>query len=106
MRKVVIVLVSEPTERDVFAPVEEPAASNEGWVTPVELAFVLKPGRACYIEFPEGEPMVNVIAMMVQAERGAKGIYAVRFDPEDDDLWEVLVGGYRLHGMFMVDLME
>lgn len=94
---------------EVFAPevkpVRQDGASGAEWETPIELAFVLQPGRACYIEWSEGEPMVNIIAMMKQAERGAKGAYAVRFDPDDDDLLEVVVGGYRLHGIFVSDLM-
>jgi hypothetical protein len=97
---------------DVFRPVETARSSFirgervDGKDAAVELRFVMVPGQVCYIEWPEGEPMVNIIAMMKQAERGAKGRYAVRFDPDDDDLLEVLVGGYRLHGMFVSDLLR
>lgn len=87
----------------VFEPVE-PIEGEAGSWSPVRLGFVNQPGHSVYVEWPEGEPMVNVLAVIDQAERGAKGRFAVVFDPEDEDLWEVLVGGYRLHGMFVNEL--
>ena len=93
---------------EVFSPVEKPVqtdvATTEEW-SGIELALVVKPGKEVYIEWPAGEPMVNVIAMMQQSERGAKGRWATRFDPEDPDLLVAFVGGYRLYGMFLNDLI-
>jgi hypothetical protein len=67
------------------------------------LAVVIKRATdQCYVEFPESEPMVNVIAAIRNAERNQ----FVAFDPDDPDLWEPIEGGYRLHGMFREELRE
>ena len=94
---------------NVFNPVVTPVVSTdtqEGWTETIELMVALRPGKEVYIEWPSSEPMANVIAAIHQTERGTKGPWKVVFDPTDDGLLEVLVGGYRLHGMFVDDLKE
>lgn len=74
--------------------------------TDLELTSVVKPSSgSVFIEFPEGEPMENVLAAIQLMESGASGLWRVVFDPDDEDMWEVLVGGYRLHGMFLRDIV-
>lgn len=54
-----------------------------------------------YIEWPEYESLGQVIALIGRVERE----FDVVFDMEDPDLWEFPEGGYRLHGMFVSDLI-
>lgn len=92
---------------DVFRPL--PKAEAHGGQTmwsDVELGFHIFPGHEAYIEWPESEPMQNVLALIAQAERGGEGEYRVVFDVDDDGLWEVLAGGYRLHGIFVDQIIN
>lgn len=63
----------------------------------VLVAIVCKVSESAYIEFPFGEPMANVVALIerLQVESG------VVFDLLDWDLWEPIEGGFRVHGMFL-----
>jgi len=54
-----------------------------------------------YIEWPETEPIANVLSTMQWAER----VYSVVFDADDPNLLERVSGGFRLHGMFMEHLI-
>lgn len=90
----------------VFRPVarvvsEGEAVSNDPDWSGIQLSLIVKPGHHVYIEFPEGEPMENVLAMIHSVEVGSIETWRVVFDAEDDDLWETLAGGYRLHGMYV-----
>ena len=92
---------------DVFKPVVQRGAEAtkplSKWAA-VELQVVVRPGVSIYIEWPEHEPMENVLAAIHCTERGAKGDWRAVFDMADDMI-EALVGGYRLHGMFAHELI-
>ena len=91
----------------VFKPVvreDDAIGGVDDWTT-VELQVVFRPGKEVYIEWPQGEPMVNVIALIQSVERGTPAGWKAVFDMGDPDLCETLVGGYRLHGMFVRDLL-
>jgi len=94
---------------NMFQPVEAKGPSTEdekGWPK-LPLAIVYRPmDREVYIEWGAGEPMENVIALIHASERAiVSGPWEVVFDADDDELIEALVGGYRLHGMFVADTM-
>ena len=92
----------------VFKPVVQAQATNRNSLSAqvgIELAIVTRPGHSIYIEWPESEPMENVLSVIHTCERAATGEWRAVFDMSDDDMLEVLVGGYRLHGMFVGDLV-
>lgn len=94
----------------MFKPVdvlrEDDAIGNVGNWSGISLSLIVAPGESVYIEFPEGEPMENVLAMIHSVERGSVETWRVVFDVSDEGLWETLAGGYRLHGMFVEDTIE
>ena len=95
--------VFKPVARNVSSGLHDDGLS--GW-TAVVLGFHIHPGIGSYIEWPDNEPMENVLALICQVENGSKGSWRTVFDLSDEGLVEVLVGGYRLHGMFFDDLKE
>lgn len=92
----------------VFKPIgvrEDDAIGNVSDWSGIQLSLIVVPGESIYIEFPEGEPMENVLAMIHSVERGSIETWRVVFDVEDDGLWETLAGGHRLHGMFVEQII-
>lgn len=66
------------------------------------LAVVVKQvDQIAYVEWPDNEPMNNVLAAIAAAEQK----FGLAFDPDDPDLWEQVPGGVRLHGMFRGELV-
>lgn len=83
-------LVTDPTFRHVV-----------GTMLTLTLAVVVKRAdEIVYMEWPEHEPMSNVLALMQRAEVE----HQVVFDVEDPNLWEYPTGGYRLWGMLKESL--
>jgi hypothetical protein len=80
------------------SPYGEPSVKNiVGASIALALAvFVCKAAETAYIEWPDSEPLSNVLALIAAAERD----HGVAFDLEDPDLWEQVPGGVRLHGIF------
>lgn len=83
-----------------FAAVSAIHPPDMRWVVGTTAAIVLRlvikqAEELAYVEFPEGEPMANVLNLIRAAE--TQGVY---FDLLDPDLWEYPEGGVRIHGFF------
>lgn len=74
----------------------------------VNLKVVFVPDEGtCYIEWPDGLDMGEVHRLIHEVEGSGHrlgGRYRVGFGHDDPDLHERLVGGHRLHAIWLDDL--